>query len=36
VIAPHLYLDAGLLGCALLSFSASHIVYFRAILQEHG
>jgi hypothetical protein len=35
VIAPHLCLDAGLLGCALLSFSASHIVYFRAILQEH-
>jgi hypothetical protein len=36
VIAPHLCLDGGLLGCALLSFSASHIVYFRAILQEHG
>jgi hypothetical protein len=36
VTAPHLCLHASLLGCALLSFSASHIVYFRAILQEHG
>jgi hypothetical protein len=33
---PQLYLCASLLGCALLSFSASHIVYFRAIRQEHG
>jgi hypothetical protein len=36
VAAPHLYLRASLLGCALLSFSASHIIYFRAIFQEHG
>jgi hypothetical protein len=33
---PHLALLAGLLGCALLSFSASHIIYIRAIFQEHG
>jgi hypothetical protein len=33
---PQLYLYASLLGCALLSFAASHIVYFRAICQEHG
>jgi hypothetical protein len=32
----HLALLAGLLGCALLSFSASHIIYIRAIFQEHG
>jgi hypothetical protein len=36
VIAPPLCLHAGLLGCALLSFSASHILYFRAIVQENG
>lgn len=36
VIAPQLCLHAGLLGCALLSFSASHIIYLRAIFQEHG
>ena len=35
VAAPHLYLRASLLGCALLSFSASHIVCLRAISQEH-
>jgi hypothetical protein len=34
--APHIYLRASLLGCALLSFSASHIVCLRAIRQEHG
>jgi hypothetical protein len=33
---PRLYLCAGLLGCALLSFAASHIIYLRAIRQEHG
>jgi hypothetical protein len=33
---PQLYLCASLLTCALLSFSASHVVYFRAIRQEHG
>jgi hypothetical protein len=33
---PHVYLCAGLLGCALLSSSASHILYIRAIRQEHG
>jgi hypothetical protein len=33
---PQLYLCASLLGCTLLSFAASHIVYFRAICQEHG
>jgi hypothetical protein len=36
VAAPHLYLNASVLGCALLSFSASHIIYFRAICQEDG
>jgi hypothetical protein len=36
VTAPHVYLHASLLGCALLSFSASHIVYLRAIRQELG
>jgi hypothetical protein len=34
--APGLYLCASLLTGALLSFCASHIVYFRAIRQEHG
>jgi hypothetical protein len=36
LIAPHVYLRAGLFGGALLSFVASHIIYFRAIRQEHG
>jgi hypothetical protein len=34
--APQVYLGAGLLGGALLSFVASHIIYLRAIWQEHG
>jgi hypothetical protein len=33
---PQLYLCTSLLGCALLSFAASHIVYFRAICEEQG
>ncbi len=36
LIAPHLCLCASLFGCALLSLSTSHIIYFRAICQEHG
>jgi hypothetical protein len=32
--SPRVYLLAVLLGCALLSFSASHIVYLRAICQD--
>jgi len=36
MIAPHVYLCAGMLGAALLSFAASHIIYLRAICQEHG
>jgi hypothetical protein len=36
LMAPQIYLGAGLLGGALLSFAASHIIYVRAIWQEHG
>jgi hypothetical protein len=36
MMAPRLGLCAGLLACALLSFSASHIIYLRGIYQEHG
>ncbi len=36
VMTPDVYLCATLFGCALLSFAASHIIYIRAIRQEHG
>lgn len=36
VMAPDVFLRATLFGCALLSSAASHIIYIRAIRQEHG
>jgi hypothetical protein len=36
VTGPDLYLRASLLGCALLSFAASHIIYIRDIRSERG